>query len=74
MKKMFLDNLAGLSTALYICQRACFYIKGAAVRRQELTAMADDEMNEPRFDQSPSFWHFHVHLKWVYLNGSENSF
>lgn len=30
MKKMFLDNLAGLSTVPYICQRACFDIKGGS--------------------------------------------
>lgn len=68
MKKMFLDNLAGLSTVPYICQRACFDIKGAAVSFQELTAMADDGMNEPRFDQSPSFWHFPVHLKSAHVD------
>lgn len=63
MKKMFLDNLAALSTVPYICQRACFYIKGAAVSLQELTVMADDEMNELRCDQSPSFWRSPVRLK-----------
>lgn len=37
MKKMFLDNFAALSTVPNICQRACFYIKGAAVSLRELS-------------------------------------
>lgn len=60
-EKNVLDNSAALSTVPCIYSKGHdFTSKGAAVSLRELTVMVDDEMNELRCDQSPSFWHFPV--------------
>lgn len=41
-KKFFLDNLAVFPMYSYICQRACFNIKGPAVSLEGFIVMADD--------------------------------
>ncbi len=45
--KYFLDNLAVFPIYQYICQRACFDIKGPAVSLEGFIVMADDcELND----------------------------
>lgn len=45
--KYFLDNLTVFPIYQYICQRACFDIKGPAVSLEGFMVMADDcELND----------------------------